>query len=104
METARYGGKIGDDLYYRVYGKYFDRGPFSIPPVRQRPWHQGRFGFRTDWDLDRDKSNNLDCPGRLLCGRVGYDSHSYATVPPFSWLESGTPTTPGKRAGPLAAR
>jgi len=25
---ARYGGQIGENGHYRVYGKYFDRGPF----------------------------------------------------------------------------
>ena len=39
----RYGGKIGDDCQYRVYGKYFDDGPFIgqdfsfFGPPTQRP-------------------------------------------------------------------
>ena len=61
MGTARYGGKIGDDCHYRVYAKYFDLGPGvdSIPPGVNDAWQQGRFGFRSDWELDRQNTMTI---------------------------------------------
>jgi iron complex outermembrane recepter protein len=74
FEAFRYGGQIGDDLQYRVYGKYFDRGP-GLDPVNDidDAWQQGRFGFRSDWTPDRDKSNFLTIQGDHF---VGYTANS----------------------------
>ena len=67
-EAVRYGGRIGEDGYYRVYGKYFDNGPFYDPnkPANDA-WDQRRFGFRTDFNLDHDKRQLNDY--RLEAGR-----------------------------------
>ncbi len=35
LAAVRYGGQIGDDLYYRVYGQSADRNPFQ-DPARER--------------------------------------------------------------------
>lgn len=80
-EMARYGGKIGEDGHYRVYGKYFDRGPFvgqninQYSPPTPRPgydeWNQGRVGFRADWDVDRDHSNGFTIQGDHYQGIEG---------------------------------
>ncbi|HKW50501.1 MAG TPA: TonB-dependent receptor [Candidatus Eisenbacteria bacterium] len=48
---ARYGGSIGPNAFFRVYGKDYDRGPSLLPDGDEagdasRMW-QG--GFRTDW-------------------------------------------------------
>ena len=77
-ETVRYGGKIGDDGYYRVYGKYFDRGPFYDPnqPANDA-WNQGRFGFRSDWNLDRCKTNTLTVQGDHYVGRIGHRARHF---------------------------
>lgn len=49
---ARYGGRLAPGVYYRVYGKYSDRGD-SVRP-NDRPsndaWRTGQGGFRVDWD------------------------------------------------------
>jgi len=49
--TARYGA--GDDKFsYRVYGKWFTRGPeFHSDERNFDDWKEGQLGFRTDWDL-----------------------------------------------------
>jgi len=49
-ETARYGAKIKDNTYYRVYGKYFDWYPSidSTGTTASDGWHQLRSGFRID--------------------------------------------------------
>jgi iron complex outermembrane receptor protein len=49
-ESARYGGKIGDNLYYRAYTKYSDWQP-SVGPTGTNAsdgWHALRGGFRMD--------------------------------------------------------
>ncbi len=46
----RYGGKIGDDLYYRVYGKGLDMASFSGPAGSLNDgWQHGQVGLRLDW-------------------------------------------------------
>ncbi|HZS46539.1 MAG TPA: TonB-dependent receptor [Blastocatellia bacterium] len=53
----RYGGKIGDSLYYRAYTQYSDRTGQIIPSslTAEGPWHMLRGGFRVDWRVsDRD--------------------------------------------------
>src|SRR5213080_2802865 len=48
---ARYGGKVGDNLYFRLYGKYFDRDNTVFPDGRDamNDWRMGQGGFRMDW-------------------------------------------------------
>lgn len=50
MGGFRYGAKLGDDLYYRVWGKWNTAGTFvnqSGPPFDD--WRQGHTGLRFDW-------------------------------------------------------
>jgi iron complex outermembrane receptor protein len=48
----RYGGKVGQDFSYRVYGKGFRRDAQFTPHVSDfDDWQMGQGGFRTDWDL-----------------------------------------------------
>src|ERR1051325_122792 len=51
--AARYGGKLGDDFYYRVYAKYFNRDGEFTPGSESDGWQMGRTGFRTDWDVTK---------------------------------------------------
>ncbi len=48
----RYGGKMGDDAHYRVYGKWFNRDSFEDYDGvdSQDSWNALRGGFRVDWD------------------------------------------------------
>ncbi|MGH9373524.1 MAG: TonB-dependent receptor plug domain-containing protein, partial [Vicinamibacterales bacterium] len=49
--SARYGGRIADRTYYRVFGKYFDRdGTFAPALTSPDDWRAGHAGFRVDWD------------------------------------------------------
>ncbi len=80
--TFRYGGQIGDDGYYRVYGKYFDRGTFySADSQPDDSWSQGRFGFRTDMNLDRAKTNTLTVQGDHYTGESGFRDNLKSPVP-----------------------
>ena len=51
MVGARYGGKLSDNAYYRVYGKYANHDSSETPNGgdAQDSWQMGRGGFRTDW-------------------------------------------------------
>ncbi len=68
---ARYGGSIGDDFHYRVYGKYFDRDEF--PAVgggdANDAWNQGRGGFRTDWAAS--DADHVTFQGDVYAGTAG---------------------------------
>lgn len=48
---ARYGGQIGENLFFRLYGKYFDRENTVLPSGRDatNDWYMGQGGFRLDW-------------------------------------------------------
>lgn len=50
--SLRYGGKLGSDCYYRVYGKYFDRAGFesTAGTSMSDSWDVARGGFRLDWE------------------------------------------------------
>lgn len=50
FSTIRFGGKIGDHVQYRVYGKWFerDRG-FNLLDDARDDWRHARAGFRLDW-------------------------------------------------------
>jgi iron complex outermembrane recepter protein len=84
FENARYGGKIGDDGFYRVYGKYFDRSPFFDPnqPANDG-WNQGRVGFRSDWDVAGSKSDTFTLQGDHYVGASGLNAYRAQTVQPY---------------------
>jgi len=48
---VRYGGKVGDNTYYRAYTKYFDWAPSAFPSgmTAHDGWDALRGGFRADW-------------------------------------------------------
>jgi iron complex outermembrane receptor protein len=49
-ETVRYGAKVKDSTYYRVYGKYYDWYPSidTAGATASDGWHALRGGFRVD--------------------------------------------------------
>jgi iron complex outermembrane receptor protein len=51
LSEARYGGTLGDNLSYRIYGKGFIREPEHNSNGNDFDgWHQERGGFRLDWN------------------------------------------------------
>ena len=69
LDAFRYGGAIGEDMKYRIFGKYFDDGPGVNPSSpASDSWQQGHFGFRADWAPDRDKTNILTIQGDHFVG------------------------------------
>ncbi len=58
---ARYGGQIGSNAYYRVYGKYFnrDRSVVGDGSPANDAWVMALGGFRIDWDVNDKKQITL---------------------------------------------
>ena len=81
IAEAQYGGKVGDNLSYRVYGKGFIREPeYHTSHNNFDGWNQERGGFRLDWRRD-DHSNYI------LEGDV-YGGNSPAETGPASFNNS----------------
>src|SRR6201993_4996589 len=49
--SVRYGSKVKESTYYRVYGKYYDWGPsnYASGATAHDGWDAIRGGFRADW-------------------------------------------------------
>ena len=64
--AARYGGKVGDDLNYRVYGKFDNYGNFGEVSGQDGAdaWRTGRGGFRADYNPT--KSDSLTFQGDIF--------------------------------------
>jgi iron complex outermembrane receptor protein len=56
--NLRYGSEIGNDAYFRVYSKYFNRDNSELPSGGKAHdrWHVLRGGFRIDWDVNNQDS------------------------------------------------
>jgi iron complex outermembrane recepter protein len=54
--SARFGGGIGKDISYRVYGKAFDRGSLELENGNSAHdrWNMRQGGFRLDWNRARN--------------------------------------------------
>ena len=82
--AVRYGGKLGESLYYRAYAKYFDRDQ-SYSGTGSDPndgWDSIRSGFRMDWDFDVE--NYFTLQGDIYDGHFGDKAFLTALTPPYS--------------------
>ncbi len=100
--AARYGGQVGRDLSYRVYGKWFERDGGYLPdePVNDA-WRQARGGFRLDWDASSDDQITLQ--GDYYNGYSGDQSVFAAfqggqinAVSPYNTIQNGTTYVTGE--------
>src|SRR6266576_170012 len=79
----RYGGKVGENFSYRVYGQGFRRDGQFTPHVSDfDDWQKGQGGFRTDWDLSRQ--DNLTIQGDAYQGTIGQRALVSSFTAPFS--------------------
>jgi len=77
---ARYGGTNGNNLEYRIYGKYLNRNSLGgvAGTYKGSGWDMTRGGFRADWSpAMRD---NLTAEGSIYRGQTG--QLAYQIVPP----------------------
>jgi iron complex outermembrane receptor protein len=85
FSTARYGGKIGDDLYWRVYGRQFERDGGYFPGDDFDDWRQARGGFRADWFATCDDQITLQ--GDIFDGDAGEAKFIPSATPPFGAVQ-----------------
>ena len=82
--SVRYGGKLNDDTYYRVYAKYFDRD--SAVDISGHngadEWHVVRGGFRMDWEPAN--SNSLTLQGDIYDGDASQRLSVASLTAPFT--------------------
>jgi iron complex outermembrane receptor protein len=98
---VRYGGKIGDDTHYRIYGKYFDWGPSNnvSAGTANDGWNAMRGGFRADWTPGG--ANSLTLQGDIYRSKY----NETLTIPSLSSPYSSTfPNTGIYSGGNLLGR
>jgi iron complex outermembrane receptor protein len=81
---ARYGVKLADDVFLRVYGKYFYRDDSVTPQGASAEdfWMMGRTGFRLDWTPV--EQNLVTLQGDFYAGKVHQIYTNVIPTPPFS--------------------
>jgi len=86
--NARYGGKGGDNLNYRVYGKGFNRAAEYHPDGNNYDrWAAVQLGFRVDWT--RYERDSYTLQGDIYDERAGETVNSVSYTPPYSQVITG---------------
>ena len=70
--TVRHGGKIGENLHYRLYSKGFSRDNSFSPSGANDSWRMGTVGFRADWDINAN--NAITFQGQYYGGKAGQNT------------------------------
>ncbi len=90
LGTAQYGGKLGRDTSYRVFGKYLDDNHFPNLTGQngEDGWHLSHVGFRMDASLTQKDSVTVQ--GDLYGGNEGAEfAHIVSIAPPVNQNVSG---------------
>jgi iron complex outermembrane receptor protein len=87
FSSIRYGGKVGQNGYYRVYGKFFNRDDSALPDGSRShdEWTMSRGGFRYDWEPN--DFNTLTVQGDMYGGELNQSVRMVnpaALRPPFA--------------------
>ena len=82
--NLRYGSKIGNDAYFRVYSKYFNRDNAVDASGKKTDdsWYAQRGGFRIDWDVN--KQDSLIVQGDIYNSKFGGSVETVSLTSPFS--------------------
>ena len=85
----RYGGTLAPNVYYRVYGTYFDRNNEAYSSGAPAPdaWSQGMGGFRIDTGGPSDDKFTLQ--GEYYNGATGNAPPTPGTLAPGTNVQSG---------------
>lgn len=82
---VRYGGAVGEQLHYRVYGKFFNRDALFHPTGSDfDDWRMAQGGFRADLDLP--ERNTVTIQGDLYSGKEGQRTTLTTYQPPASQI------------------
>jgi iron complex outermembrane receptor protein len=78
--AVRYGSTLSSNVFFRVYGKYFDRGSevFSNGKSASDSWNMGRGGFRMDAEPSAENAFTLQ--GDYFAGHEGIETGGRANV------------------------
>jgi iron complex outermembrane receptor protein len=84
--SFRYGGKMGETAFYRVYLKGFSRDASARPDGEPGAddWRSIRSGFRLDWG--RQDGDSFTIQGDLYDGTTGVTTSIMSLEPPFMQL------------------
>lgn len=84
----RYGGQLGDNAFYRVYGKYLERDDLVDERGDEAGdnWDLQRGGFRLDWDPT--SQHVLSFQGGAYQGSLDQNLTVPTLAPPFAQVES----------------
>jgi iron complex outermembrane receptor protein len=86
FNTVRYGGRVNEDLTYRVWGQQFDRAPgWSETGVRDG-WRMKHGGFRIDYTPTCEDTFTVQ--GDLLSGYGGQTTLATIDTPPYSEINN----------------
>ncbi|MDB5050207.1 MAG: hypothetical protein JWO30_3278 [Fibrobacteres bacterium] len=111
--AGRYGGRIGKDVYYRVWGRGLRHNStdFSNGNDAKNPWDMLQSGFRTDWlpkegdrvtvtgnlysgDLDQDTPSPTAVDGQYLIGRWTRDYSQESGIQAQVYFDRSARTIP----------
>ena len=70
--SVRYGGHLGQDFHFRVFGKAFERDRNFNETGSHGDWRMGRGGLRADWDITSNDALTLQ--SNIYTGRAGQQS------------------------------
>jgi iron complex outermembrane receptor protein len=97
--SGRYGGRVGDNFYYRVYGKGFKRN-HSITVNHenaQDDWANYQGGIKTEWQFS--KQDTLTSQADIYQSHAGDKEDFVIPYPPFN--VKGEPAPSQQRGGNL---
>jgi iron complex outermembrane receptor protein len=95
ITDLRYGGKVGDELYYRVFAKYDNRAATRTDNGRRsgnNEWESGKLGFRADWSPSSAREVTLQ--GDVYRANVELDLNTPSLSSPTGYNFSHDMNTP----------
>lgn len=99
--NARYGGQLGSNVFYRVYGTYLNHDSFPDPNGHDanNAWRMGRSGFHLDWEATANDLVTLQGDGYI--GSVHQDFTTFSLLGPSIIV---VPATVDVRGGNILGR
>ncbi|MDO8632231.1 MAG: TonB-dependent receptor, partial [Phycisphaerales bacterium] len=93
--TVRYGGRLGTNAYYRVYGKHSDHDEFTRLDGRSAgdDWWMSQGGFRVDWEPS--EINRLTLQGDYYHGQLDAFVRRPSVSPPGMFSDEVRETAEG---------
>ena len=80
MGTLRYGGKLGENAWFRVYSQYLNHDNYKnlIEDTHVNEWRYLQSGFRIDWETNEEDSFTFQ--GDIFRSDISAENISAATI------------------------